>query len=135
FRAEVRGFLISEAVPDYAAWEQAGRPSRDFWRRAGELGILGIGVPEEYGGLTGSDFRHSVVVTEEAQRLFLALGGVRVHTDICMPYLLHYASTEQKRQWLPRLVRGDAVIALGLSEPGAGSDLKAMVTRAVRDGD
>jgi acyl-CoA dehydrogenase len=135
FRAEVRGFLISEAVPDYAAWEQAGRPSRDFWRRAGELGILGIGVPEEYGGLTGSDFRHSVVVTEEAQRLFLALGGVRVHTDICMPYLLHYASTEQKRQWLPSLVRGDAVIALGLSEPGAGSDLKAMVTRAVRDGD
>jgi len=135
FRAEVRGFLISEAVPDYAAWEQAGRPSRDFWRRAGELGILGIGVPEEYGGLTGSDFRHSVVITEEAQRLFLALGGVRVHTDICMPYLLHYASTEQKRQWLPRLVRGDAVIALGLSEPGAGSDLKAMVTRAVRDGD
>ncbi|MEJ8279456.1 acyl-CoA dehydrogenase family protein [Pseudonocardia spirodelae] len=135
FRRIVREFLTEEVVPAYPGWEGTGRPSREFWLRAGELGILGIGVPEEYGGLPGSDFRHSAVVTEEAQRLFLALGGLRVHTDICMPYFLEYASEEQKARWLPRLVSGRAVVALGMSEPAAGSDMKAMATRAVRDGD
>ncbi len=116
-------------------WEELGQPPRSFWAAAAKVGILGIGVPEEYGGLAGSGLRHSAIVTEEAQRLFLALGGVRVHTDICMPYFLHYASAEQKQRWLPRLSAGDAVVALGLSEPGAGSDLKSMTTRAVRSGD
>lgn len=135
FRLSVRKFVRDEIVPEYENWERAGRPSRDFWRRAGELGILGIGVPAEYGGLPDSTFTHSVVVTEEVQKEFLALGGLRVQTDICMPYFLHYATDEQKRRWLPRLTDGSAVTALGLSEPGAGSDLKAMATRAVRDGD
>jgi len=134
FRAQVREFL-TELEPAYPDWERAGRPSREFWRRAGELGILGISVPVEYGGLPDSDFRHSVVVTEEAQRLFFALGGLRVHTDICLPYFLHFGTEQQKQRWLPRLTAGDAVVALALSEPGAGSDLKAMNTRAVRDGD
>jgi alkylation response protein AidB-like acyl-CoA dehydrogenase len=135
FRARVREFLTDEVVPAYPEWERAGRPSRTFWRRAGEIGMLGIGVPVEHGGLPGSDFRHSVVVTEEAQRLFLALGGLRVHTDICLPYLLHHATPDQQRRWLPALTAGDTVVALALSEPGAGSDMKAMSTRAVRDGD
>lgn len=135
FRVQVRNFLIAEVIPEYSHWECEGRPSREFWLRAGEVGILGIGVPTEYGGLPGSDFRHSVVVTEEAQRLGLAMGGVRVHTDICMPYLLHYATDEQKQSWLPRLSTGEVVIALGLSEPGAGSDLKSMATKAVLDGE
>ncbi len=135
FRLRVRDFLTDEVVPVYAGWQETGRPAHAFWRRAGEVGILGIGVPAEHGGVPGSDFRHSVVVTEEAQRLFLALGGVRVHTDICMPYFLHYATAEQQARWLPRLVSGDAVVALGLSEPGAGSDLAAMATRAQREGD
>jgi acyl-CoA dehydrogenase len=135
FRDQVRTFLTSEVLPEYTDWERAGRPSRRFWHRAGELGILGIGVPAEYGGYEGSDFRHSVVVTEETQRLGLAIGGLRVHTDICLPYFLHHASEEQRRRWLPRLCAGEAVVALALSEPGAGSDLKAMATRAVRDGD
>lgn len=135
FRAEVREFVRSEVVPVYPEWETAGRPDRRFWQRAGEVGILGIGVPETYGGLPGSSFTHSVVVTEEIQREFLAIGGLRVQTDICMPYFLEYTTEEQKRRWLPRLVEGSAVAALGLSEPGAGSDLKAMRTRAVRDGD
>jgi acyl-CoA dehydrogenase len=132
FRITIREFLTQEVLPVYPRWEQEGQPSRDFWRRAGDLGILGIDVPVEYGGLAGSDYRHSVVVTEEAQRLFLALGGLRVHTDICLPYFLRYATEEQKQRWLPRLTSGDAVVALGLSEPEAGSDLKAMATRAVR---
>jgi len=97
--------------------------------------VLGIGVPEQYGGLRGSDFRHSVVVTEEIQGLGLAIGGLRVHTDICVPYLVHHASEEQKAEWLPRMCAGDVAVALALSEPGAGSDLKAMATRAERRGD
>ncbi len=135
FRVEVRDFIRYEVVPAYPEWEAAGRPDRRFWQRAGEVGILGIGVPQIYGGLPGSSFTHSVVVTEEIQREFLAVGGLRVQTDICMPYFLEYTTEEQKRTCLPRLTEGSAVAALGLSEPGAGSDLKAMSTRAVRDGD
>jgi acyl-CoA dehydrogenase len=135
FRLRVRAFLTDEVVPEYGDWQSAGRPPRHFWRRAGELGILGIGVPTEYGGLPDSDFRHSAIVTEESQQLGLAIGGVRVHTDICMPYLLHYATDEQKKTWLPRLCSGDTIVGLALSEPGAGSDLKALSTRAVRTED
>jgi alkylation response protein AidB-like acyl-CoA dehydrogenase len=135
FRQRVREFLHEEVVPEYLQWKRDGKPSRRFWQGAARLGILGIGVPEEYGGLAGSDFRHSAVVTEEIQALGLAIGGLRVQTDICLPYLLHHGSAAQRAHWLPRLVSGRAVAALGLSEPGAGSDLKAMSTRAQRHGD
>ncbi|GAA4491284.1 acyl-CoA dehydrogenase family protein [Rhodococcus olei] len=135
FRGTVRQFLAQNVVPEYPEWEKSGRPSESFWKAAGQAGILGIGVPTEYGGNEGTTFTHSVVVTEEIQRLGLAIGGLRIHTDIAMPYLLDYATPEQKRHWLPRLVAGDAVIALAISEPGAGSDIKSMSTRAVRDGD
>jgi alkylation response protein AidB-like acyl-CoA dehydrogenase len=135
FRARVREFLAGEVVPEYPEWEKAGRPPRRFWRRAGELGLLGIGIPPELGGLGGSTFKHSAVVTEEAQRAGLALGGLRVQTDICLPYFLEYANAEQRERWLPRLARGEAVVALAMSESGAGSDMKAMSTKAVRDGD
>ena len=135
FRTDVRDFIHSDVVPAYPEWEVRGQPGQRFWQRAAEVGILGIGVPEIYGGLPGSSFTHSVIVSEEIQREFLAVGGLRVHTDICMSYFLKYASEEQKRRWLPRLTGGSAVVALGLSEPGAGSDLKAMSTRAVREGD
>jgi acyl-CoA dehydrogenase len=135
FRDVVRDFFASEVVPEYGEWEAAARPPRHFWRRAGEVGILGIGIPAELGGLPGSTFKHSAVVTEEVQHAGLALGGVRVQTDICMPYFLEYADDEQQRRWLPGLASGEAVTALALSEPEAGSDLKAMSTTAVRDGD
>jgi acyl-CoA dehydrogenase len=135
FRDTVRAFLNDQVTPEYPDWVRDGKPSGRFWEGAAELGILGIGVPEEYGGLPGSDFRHSAVVTEEIQALGMAIGGLRVQTDICVPYLLHHASAEQQATWLPRLTSGNAVAALGLSEPGAGSDLKAMSTRASRSGD
>jgi alkylation response protein AidB-like acyl-CoA dehydrogenase len=135
FRQRVRGFFINEVLPEYATWERTGMPPRAFWRRAGELGILGISVPVQYGGLDGSTFKHSAVVTEEAQRAGLTLGGLRVQTDICMPYFLEYATEEQKAWWLPGLTSGASVTALAMTEPGAGSDMKAMTTRAVRDGD
>ncbi|MFJ9390451.1 acyl-CoA dehydrogenase family protein [Nocardioides sp. NPDC101246] len=134
-RARVRQYLTDHVVPDYPDWIQAGKPSQEFWRAMGDLGVLGIGAPVEHGGLEGTDFRHSAVVTEEIQRLGLAIGGLRVHTDICMPYLASYATEAQKQHWLPRLCAGECVVALGLSEPGAGSDLKAMSTRAERRGD
>lgn len=134
FRAVVRDFLTAEVVPEYPEWVHEGKPSRRFWSGAAELGILGIGVPEQYGGLADSDYRHSAVVTEEIQALGLAIGGLRVQTDICLPYLLHYGSMEQRARWLPRMTAGQVVVALGLSEPGAGSDLKAMSTRARRSG-
>lgn len=135
FRRFVRAFLTDEVAPDYPNWEMEGMPPRWFWRRAGEIGILGIGIPVEYGGMAGSTLKHSAVVTEEAQRLGFALGGLRVHTDIAMPYFLEYADDEQKARWLPKLVSGEYVVALGISEPGAGSDVKAMTTRAERVGD
>jgi long-chain-acyl-CoA dehydrogenase len=135
FRHRVRDFLVDQVVPEYPSWMLEGCPSREFWIGMGKLGVLGIGVPEDFGGLPGSDFRHSAVVTEEIQRLGLAIGGLRVHTDICLPYLVSYGTPEQKAQWLPPMCRGDVVVALGLSEPGAGSDLKAMSTRALRRDD
>jgi acyl-CoA dehydrogenase len=135
FRHAVRRFLNDHVVPEYSTWLADGKPSRRFWRAAADIGILGIGVPEEFGGMPGSDYRHSVVVTEEIQALGLAIGGLRVQTDICLPYVLNHGSPEQRATWLPRMATGDVVVALGLSEPGAGSDLKAMSTRARRCGD
>jgi alkylation response protein AidB-like acyl-CoA dehydrogenase len=129
----VRTFLEDEVTPDYRSWEEHGRPPRWFWRRAGELGILGIGVPTEYGGLAGSTFKHSAIVTEESQRAGMSLGGLRLQVDICMPYLLAYATAEQRQRWIPAMTRGELVCALGMTEPGVGSDMKAMSTRAVRD--
>lgn len=135
YRTVVRTFLEEEVLPVYASWASEGRPSREFWVRAGQIGLLGVGVPSELGGRSGTDFRDSVVATEEIQRLGLSIGGLRIQTDICMPYLMHHATDDQRRRWLPRLTSGQAVIALGISEPGAGSDIKSMSTKAVRDGD
>jgi alkylation response protein AidB-like acyl-CoA dehydrogenase len=135
FRKVVRVFYEREVVPEYAAWEETGHPSREFWTKAGEVGLLGLQVPEDYGGAGQQSFLYNVILTEEAQRAGLALGGLRVHTDICMPYFLDLADDEQKARWLPRLASGEAVAALAMSEPGAGSDVKSISTRATRDGD
>nr|WP_123670731.1 acyl-CoA dehydrogenase family protein [Actinocorallia herbida] len=135
FREVVARFYREEIVPEYAAWEAAGAPPRDFWRRAGELGLLGLQIPEEYGGSGAETFLLNVILTEECQAAGVALGGLRVHTDICMPYFLRYCTEEQRKRWMPRLVSGEAVAALAMSEPGAGSDVKSLTTRAVREGD
>jgi acyl-CoA dehydrogenase len=135
FRASVRTFFAEQVVPEYASWEEAGKPPASFWPAAAEVGILGVGVPEEYGGLAGSTFKHAAIVAEESQHAGLAMGGLRVHTDICMPYFLEYATAEQRQRWLPGLTSGRYVTAIAITEPGAGSDMKAMATRADRDGD
>jgi alkylation response protein AidB-like acyl-CoA dehydrogenase len=135
YRKHVRAFLTDEVVPTYPDWEKAGAPPKDFWPRAGAAGILGVGVPVEYGGNQGTTFLHSAVFAEEVQALGLAISGVRVQVDICMPYFLDITSPEQKRRWLPRLTSGDALAAIAMSEPVAGSDVKAMITSARREGD
>jgi acyl-CoA dehydrogenase len=135
FRAIVRSFFAAEVVPHYSDWERVGKPPADFWPRAGACGIMGIDVPEQYGGLPDSTFKHSAIVAEESQRAGLAMGGLRVQTDICMPYFLEYGTEKQRERWLPGLAAGRLVTAIAITEPGAGSDMKAMATRAVRDGD
>jgi acyl-CoA dehydrogenase len=135
FRKEVRTFLANEVVPEYAEWEKAGAPPKSFWPRAGAAGILGIGLPVEYGGTPDTTYLHSAVFAEEAQALGLAISGVRVQVDICAPYFLAYTTPEQKQRWLPRIASGDALTAIAMSEAGAGSDLKAMATSARREGD
>lgn len=131
----MHSFYADQVVPEYPEWERAGAPPRHFWTAAGKLGLLGIQVPEEFGGGGQQSFLFNVILTEESQRAGIALGGLRVHTDIAMPYFLRLGDREQQSRWLPRLVSGDAVAALAISEAGAGSDVKALTTRAVRNSD
>jgi acyl-CoA dehydrogenase len=135
-RRTVRAFVEKEVAPQVDAWEEAGRIPREFWRRLGELGLLGLEFPVEYGG-GGGDFLSSVVLGEEMARC--RSGGVAfsvlVHTDMSSPWLTRYGTSAQKGAYLPAIVRGETVCALGITEPGTGSDMAGIATRAVRDGD
>jgi acyl-CoA dehydrogenase len=135
-RRTVRAFVEKEVVPQVDAWEEAGRIPRAFWRRLGELGLLGLEFPTEYGG-AGGDFLSSVVLGEEMARC--RSGGVAfsvlVHADMSSPWLTRYGTDAQKRRYLPGIVSGETVCALGITEPGTGSDMASITTRAVRDGD
>ncbi|WP_188190255.1 acyl-CoA dehydrogenase family protein [Nonomuraea sp. SYSU D8015] len=135
FRATVRDFLVREVVPVYPEWEKAGAAPRDFYRLAGKLGILGLQVPEEYGGGGQRSFKFNAVVNEELARAKLGLGPVRVHTDIVLPYLLRYTGEEQKRRWLPGVASGELMTAIAMTEPGTGSDLAGIASTAVLDGE
>jgi acyl-CoA dehydrogenase len=135
FRQVVRSFFANEIAPTLPDWERAGRPPRSFWRRAGQLGLLGIQIPVKYGGAGETSFLFNAVLTEEAQRAGLPLGGLRVHTDICMPYFLTHATAKARERWLPRIASGDAVTALAVSEPAAGSDVRGITTHARLEGD
>ncbi len=135
-RKSVRSFVEREVWPEVAAWETVGRIPRSFWRRLGELGFLGLDFPTEHGG-AGGDFLSSVVLGEEMARC--RSGGVAfsvlVHTDMSSPWLVRFGTEAQKRRYLPGIVRGETVCALGITEPAAGSDMAALATRAVRRGD
>ncbi len=133
FRHAVRRFVETEIVPHHAEWEQAGIVDRDLWRKAGKQGLLCCSVPEDYGG-PGGDFLHSTVVIEELARVGASGPAFPLHSDIIVPYLQAYGSEDQKREWLPRVVSGDTVTAIGMTEPSAGSDLQGIQTRADRDG-
>jgi acyl-CoA dehydrogenase len=134
-RKTIRAFVEKEVAPQVGAWEDAGQIPRAFWRRLGELGLLGLEFPTEYGG-AGSDVLSSVVLGEEMARC--RSGGVAfsvlVHTDMSSPWLTRYGTEAQKRKYLPGIIRGETVCALGITEPGTGSDMAAVSTRAVRTG-
>lgn len=133
FREQARRFFEREVVPHYRQWEKAAVTPREFWRKAGAAGMLCTTIPTDYGG-GGGDFLHACVVTEEMARAGANI-GFPVHSDMVSPYLLHYASEELKQRLLPRLCSGEIIGSIGMTEPGTGSDLKSIRTRAVRDGD
>jgi acyl-CoA dehydrogenase len=132
WRETVRRFVDNEIVPFHAQWEEDGIVPRELWLKAGEAGLLCCTVPEAYGGL-GADYLYDVVVFEELWRVGASGPGFLIHTDLVATYILTFGTDEQKRHWLPRMVRGEAIGSLGMTEPHAGSDLKAVRTRAVRD--
>ncbi len=134
FRDSVRRFVEREITPHHASWEEAGMVPRELWLKAGDAGLLCCTVPEEYGGL-GLDYLFDVIVFEELWRAGASGPGFLIHTDLVATYILSFGTEEQKQQWLPKMVRGEAIGALGMTEPHAGSDLKAVRTRAVREGD
>ena len=133
FRDATRRFIENEIVPNHAEWEQQGIVNRELWNAAGENGLLCCTVPEEYGG-PGGDFLHSVVVNEELAKVGATGPAFPLHSDIIVPYILAYGSEDQKRNWLPKVVSGEAVMAIGMTEPIAGSDLQGIQTKAERDG-
>ena len=133
WRESVRKFIEKEIVPFHAQWEEDGIVPRELWLKAGEAGLLCCTVPEEYGGL-GLDYLFDVVVFEELWRAGASGPGFLIHTDLVATYILSFGTEEQKRQWLPKMVKGEAIGSLGMTEPHAGSDLKAIRTKAERDG-
>ena len=133
FRQSVRKFVEKEIVPFHADWERDGIVPRELWLKAGAQGMLCCTVPEEYGGL-GLDYLFDVVVFEELWRAGASGPGFLIHTDLVATYILSFGTEEQKRKFLPKMVSGEWIGSLGMTEPHAGSDLKAIRTKAVRDG-
>ena len=134
FRRSVRRFIAEEISPHHERWEEQQHVDRALWNKAGEMGLLSLTVPEEYGGL-GVDRLYSVVYLEELLHAGASGIGWPVHSDIVAPYVVKHGTEEQKRHWLPKLVSGEAVGAIAMTEPGTGSDLQGMKMRAVEDGD
>ncbi|MGV0819073.1 acyl-CoA dehydrogenase family protein [Martelella sp. AMO21009] len=133
FRGSVRKFVEKEIVPYHAQWEKDGIVPRELWLKAGEQGMLCCTVPEEYGGL-GLDYLFDVVVFEELWRAGASGPGFLIHTDLVATYIASFGTEAQKKKFLPKMVTGEWIGSLGMTEPHAGSDLKAIKTRAVRDG-
>ena len=134
FREQFRRFVQREVVPHLAEWNQAGITPRSIWKRMGEEGYLGCNQPEEVGG-SGGDFLFDAIIMEELAYFRAHALQASLHTDICLPYLTTWASEEQRRKYLVPAIAGDCLLAIAMTEPGAGSDLAGIQTRAVRDGD
>lgn len=133
FRDMVRKFTEKEVIPHLARWEEQGIIDRSFWNACGEAGLLCPTVPEAYGGL-GLDFRYNAVIDEELSYLGCS-AGIALQSDIVADYILNYATEEQKQTWLPRMISGETVTAIAMTEPGTGSDLQGIRTTARREGD
>ena len=136
FRASVKEFLDRQVVPNLEEHAAQKAIPREFWLEAGKQGFLGLEIPEAYGGSEAGDYRFNAVLTEELARVNMALPScVGIHADIVAPYLVHLTTDEQKKRWLPGFCTGELLTAIGMTEPSGGSDLAALKTTAVRDGD
>ncbi|WP_226364497.1 acyl-CoA dehydrogenase family protein, partial [Pseudonocardia sp. ICBG162] len=126
FREAFRAFVEKEIVPHEAQWERDGAVARELFTTAGANGFLGIDAPEEFGGGGVKDFRFNAVISEELLRVGAAGSGLglTLHNDIVLPYLLTYCTEEQKQRWLPGVVSGETILAIAMTEPGIGSDLR-----------
>ena len=133
FRDTVRSFMRDRVAPNAEQWDEAKIVPKSIWKEAGELGMLCPTVPEEYGGL-GLDFRYNAVVDEEAAYGAGTTLGFSLQSDIVADYIVNYGSEEQKQLWLPKMVSGEVVTAIAMTEPGVGSDLQSIQTSAKRDG-
>lgn len=133
FRTSASRFVVAEMVPHYDRWRQQGHVDRELWRKAGASGFLCTDIPADYGG-GGGDFRYEAVFFEEQWRRGLTGMGQGVHS-ISAHYILNHGTEEQKKRWLPAMASGQLIGAIAMTEPGAGSDLQAIGTRAVRNGD
>lgn len=137
FRESARGFLEREILPNSEAWDKAGIVDKAMFRKAGAAGLLGMAIPEEYGGGGVADFRYNAVIVEEFTASGASAAGmcVTLHNDICLPYFIEYCNEEQRSRWFSGLVSGDLMTAIAMSEPATGSDLSGIRTTARRDGD
>ncbi|GGD12366.1 acyl-CoA dehydrogenase family protein [Nocardioides daphniae] len=136
FRASVKEFLDREVVPHLDTYTENHGLTRDFWLAAGAAGLLGLEIPEEFGGSEAGDYRFNAVMTEELAKVNMTLPScLGIHADITVPYLVHLTDDEQKKRWLPKAASGELLTAIGMTEPGGGSDLANLKTTAVRDGD
>lgn len=134
-RTTIRRFLARHAPPAAMEdWRAAGVIPRSFWMAAAEAGLLGVSIGAEYGGISG-DFRHEALIAYEIYRYGLDAFALPLHNAMVAPYLIDFATEEQKRRWLPGLISGELLAAIAMTEPGTGSDLQAVTTTAVRDGD
>jgi alkylation response protein AidB-like acyl-CoA dehydrogenase len=135
FRKSVRAFLDKRVAPFHDDWERAGIVPRELWTAAGVQGLLGIEMPERFGGGGIRDFRWSCVLIEELARVGASGVGFGLHNDVVGPYLRDLATGEQKKRWLPGFTSGELITAIAMTEPGAGSDLQGIQTTARKDGD
>ena len=133
FRSTVRQFLEKEVAPNQAQWAEDGIVPKSIWPKAGELGLLCPTVPEEYGGL-GLDFGYNAIVDEESAYYGRVTTGFSLQSDIVTNYITRYGSEEQKKHWLPKMVSGEVITAIAMTEPGTGSDLQSIRTTARKDG-
>ncbi|MGL5734317.1 MAG: acyl-CoA dehydrogenase family protein [Beijerinckiaceae bacterium] len=128
-----RKFFAKEFSPHLDAWADAGIMPREYWNKAGEAGLLGAAIPEEYGG-SGGTYAHDAVICREMGLAGADFWGWPIHSVIVAPYILHHGTPEQKQAWLPRMATGELVAALAMTEPGTGSDLQSIRTRAEKSG-
>jgi acyl-CoA dehydrogenase len=135
FRLLIREFIAREVVPGFPGWEQQGHVPREFFRKLGDIGVMGMAIPEKFGGSGDRDFRYNVIVQEEASRALVTLGTARTQLDVILPYFLDYAAPGQAERWFRGMAAGELLTAIAMTEPGTGSDLAGIRARAVRDGD